>query len=527
MSDDRMNNSSGPLRILVSTGITVSNREASKPFLSYLAYVLGGLLFSTLAIVPVVAGSSRISANSPLVFLVFVVIFDYLNIQVSLVRTTLTNAFMLSLFPMSWLRSAAYRFILMLLDKRVLFYLVPMLAVTTALLARGEVTQAVSVTLLYMSIYLVISEFLFGILPFFRALAERYSARTAMQITMLPVVFFLFIPGIFHIRHEMVLRVPVVSQFVRGFRYAVASDFVPAAAQAGELLSISLVLGAAMAAAGLLLRIVSPVLSPLLVGAGRRKSGGTRSSAGSSRDDDSGSGEEDVDRQSLQQKSIESAFGTVRRLVFLDWRIRQKEERFLLLVIAAPFAALLLAQSITPALHSPMASVILPVFIVTQIAGIPLIDNSYTRRGLQLNHVSILPAAPSVFVRLKFFSTWLPVVFANLLATLILGLRWHMTYYQAVQGFLFSLFIPSVLISLNHVFTLRFNRISRHPLISASLGIVIESLATVAYVLTMAYNFLFGLAFIALLFALVCFRWMPGWRTKLSMEFQNLLEESR
>lgn len=522
-----MNKSSGTLRILVRTGVTVSNREASNAFLSCLAYVLGGLIFSSMAIIPVVAGSSEVAANSPLVFVVFVAMFDYLNTQVFLLRTTLTDKSTLSLFPLSPARSAGYRFVLMLLEKRILFYAVPMLVVFAALLLREEPGEAMMVVFLYVSLYLVISELLFGILPIFRTLAERYSPRTAMQIAIIPIVFFLFIPGVFHVRHEMVLRIPVVSQFVKGFKYTVASGFVPAAAEVGELLSISLVLGAAMTAAGLLLQRIGPALALPLAGASRRKTGKKASSTRYSSKDDAKGEEEEYETEKSQEELGEIGSRVFRRLIFLDWKIRQKEERFLLLIIAAPFAALLLAQSVTPALHSPMASVILPTFILTQIAGIPYIDNIFTRRGLRLKNVSILPVKPEIFVRMKFLSGWIPIVLASFFTTLILGLRWHISYYQGIQATIYSLFIPSVLIFITNTFTLAFYRISRHPFIYASIALIIESVMTTAYVLLMTFDFLAGLMFVLVLLSLIYFRWMPGWGRKLSLEFQNLLEEWR
>ncbi len=522
----QMDRFTGTLRTLIKTSLIISNREAPHAFLSYLAYAMGGLIFSITAIIPVVLTSSKAAADAPLIFLVVVAMFDYLNIQTFLTHTTLTSRSELSLFPFSGLRSIVYRFILMLLNKRILFYVIPMIVESAALMVKGEVGAAAIAVLLYVFLYVIMSEMLFFILPRFRALAERYSVRTAMQIAILPVLGFLFTPGIFHIRPEIVLRIPVASQFVRGGGFAVASDFVPAAGQVGELALISLVFGAAASAVGLLLLRIRPVASPFQAATALAPTGKRVSGAGAHH------GKEAAENEEVLPTEISPDAGTARppqrarRLVFLDWKMRQREEKLLSVMIISPFLALLLAESIVPALHWPLVSVILPIFLVVQFAGIPLIDQSFTHRGLRLKHVATLPVSPAAFVRFKSFSAWILIVLAALFVTILQGLRWQMSYYQEVQGIVFSMFISSILIIVGNTFVLDFNWISRHPLISIPVLLTTEMVATLIYAFLMLFSFPVGLAFVVVLFALTYFCWVPAWGKRLASEFQALIDES-
>ena len=516
---ERMKGYSRAIGILIRTSLLVSNRDTANAFISYLAYALGGLGFSVMALIPVMDSASAAAAKSPFVFLAFVMMFDYINVQTLLGRVTLIDKSPFSPFPVSPVRSGIVRFILMLLDKRLLFYLVPMVVVLSAVLSRGFLAEAAATVALYSLVYLVTSEILFGLLPLFRALSARFGARTTRQIALLPLLFVLFFPGLFQMKQELVLRIPVAGEFVSGSKLIFAGELGGAMVQTGRLLLTTLVLGAVLIISGLLLSRIGPAI---LSSVAPEVSGG---------DNASDAGRLPVPRPLILTSAEVPVDSTVPRtpsrtlslfrIAFLDWKIRQREEKILFVILITPSLALL------PALSRPIASVIFPIFIVSQMVGLPLVENNLVQRGLRLKHISALPADPTRFVRAKFFSVWIPMVGVNFAVTVALGLRWGITYYQATQGIMYSMFIPMVLILINDALTLIFSSISRHPFISALILLIVEIIATLAYVLSMVFNVAAGIVFVAGPFAFAYFRRMPDWGRRIEAEFQTILEESK
>lgn len=520
-----MKGSSGKLRILIKTNLVVSNREAPNAFMSYLAYALGGMIFSIVAIIPVIGPDSSSAASSPLIFLMFVLMFDYLNLQVLLTRATLIDRSMLGLFPLSGMRSSVLRFILMLLDRSILFYIIPAIVVVTALFAKGEPAQALAMILLFGSLYLILSEILFGLYPVFRAIAERYSARTAMQIAVLPLLFVLFFPGLFQLSHKMVLRIPVAAEFVEGVRLILVSGFDGGMLEVVRLLLTALVLGGILLAAAFLLSRIDPLFHLALM---KRTLNRTKRPKHDREPATSGFGKVNGSVSEVASSSAAASRAPgLGRLILLDWQIRQKEEKFFFIVLINPVLAFLLAQVIAPGFNRFLSFVILPVFIVTQMVGFLIIENGYTHRGLRLKHVSTLPVDPARFIRIKFYAEWIPIVAANLAVTFFLGMRSGITYYEGIQGIIYSLFIPFVLMLVNDSLVLAFNSLSRHAIVSTFLILVFELVGTFVYALLMIFNFAVGAVCVAVFCAVSYFRWMPALGKRLSSEFQTLLEESK
>ncbi len=518
-----MMGSSGKLWILIRTNLIVLNREAPNAFMSYLTYALGGMIFSAVAIVPVIGPNSSSAAGAPLIFLLVVFMFDYLNLQVLLTRATLIDRSILGLFPLSGIWSGAIRFILMLLNRRILFYMIPVAVVVSTLFAKGEPAQALAMILLFGSLYLVLSGILFGMYPVFRAIAGRYSARTAMQIAMIPLLFVLFFPGLFQLSHRLVLRIPVAAEFVEGVRFILASDFTGGMLEVARLFLAALMLGGLLAAASFLLARVDPILHRVLTRkalALRRKADREPAAMGSGKKLLSVS----KDRASAPDSSRATGLG---RLILLDWQIRQKEEKFFFVILINPVLAFLLAQVIAPGFNRFLSSVILPVFIVTQMIGFLIIENGYTQRGLRLKHVSTLPVDPTKFVRIKFYSEWIPIVAGNLAVAFFIGLRSGITYYEGIQGIIYSLFIPFVLMLANDSLVLAFNSLSRHTIVSTFLILILEIVGTLVYVLLMVFNFALGAVCVSAFCAVSYFKWMPALGERLSSGFQTLLEESK
>ncbi len=514
------------LRILIKTSLLVSNRQAPNVFLSYLAYSLCGILAAGIAIVPMVAPMSMDVQYFPLLFLLFVIMFDYFTIQTKLAATTLLDGSVLALFPLSRLRSIAVRFLLLLLDKRILFYTLPTLAVVAFLSIRGSIAQAVVMFLLFASFYLIMSESLFAVFPLLRKLANRFGARTATQIATLPIFVVIFLRTVIHLNRALIVHVPVASEFLKGSQNVIASNISGAMIQISYLILIALAFAVFFVAADSILARVGERLriswprdasekgvakvffrasSTPIADAVEHDSGGALSSSHST-------------------STVVRAFA---HLIFLDWKIHQKEERLLFVILVYPFFAVIYARSMIHQMHQPIASLVLPIFVLTQMIGIGLTENYFTRHGLRLKHVSILPMDPTKFVYGKSLSVWVLISGMNLISSVVLGYMFKLGYYQQVQGFTYSLFLPLVLVLTVNTLFLAFNRLSKHVFVSLVIELVVQFLASMIFVLLMLFNFAVGLMFVAGLFGVAHFFWMPAWGKKLSSEFQTLLEESK
>ncbi len=514
-----MNRFTGRLKTLVATSLVVSNREAVNGVISFLAYVLAGLVIAGMAIVPILAPGMKGSPELFLNLIFFLIFFDIVTLQAKLTGTTLIEIRALGFFPISRTRSTVLRFTTFLVDKRLLLYLFPMLATAGSLITKGKWSSSVFALSLFLLFYLVISELLFALFPLLRRLSNRYSPRTVSQIVMLPLLFVFLLPSILHVKPVFMSKIPVVNQFAIGYKDAIDSNLSGATAQLGDLFVILLLLTAIFSAVD---RIAM-------------KAGG--SLAWRSRPGRSGASESEVVHRAVKPREVSggdvvpAAASAGRwknvRLLFLDWTIRQKEERLLYVIVVYPFIGGMLLDGMAHRFHQLASSPVLPIFFITQLLGIAFMENQFTLHGLRLKHVSIHPMKPESYVRVKFFSVFLIVCTVNLVLTAALGFRLHMSAYGMLRGAIFSVFLPLVLVVSVTTLLLAFHEIYRHSLISLVIVVIVESVATAVYGLVMLSGLFFGALFVAGLLLVTLYLWIPAWGRKLALKFQTLLEESK
>lgn len=518
------------LSVLIRTNLVVQNREAANPILSYLAYVLGGLLLAFIASVPFVTGSyPRLEASQEfsISVLLILLMIDFFNLQTKLSGPALINKPTLSLFPLSRIRSMRLRFVLMLMDKRVIFYLLPMMVCVIVLMARGTIDGSAEVALLYIFIYVIISQVFFAVYPLLRKLADRFSVRTVMQVTSFLFATVFFLPELMHLSPDLAVRIPVVSEFIEATRDITGSNVAGAMGQVGSLVLISVVLAVILTSADWLFTKIGigglslfPPQQTRHAGDLRTGPTGLASKTAVDQNDD-----EEGDPPVLAPNAVSRQ--QVRRLVFLDWIIHQKEERILYTLVVYPVLAVMLARIIVRHFHKPLASLVLPVFLVTVMIGAVLTDNYFTKHGLRLKQISVFPLDRARFVLVKSLSSWAINVIVNLVAVLVLSVQFHTSTYQVFQGIIYSLFIPAVTVVLANVLILTFNIYSRHAIISFIINVAVEISATAVYVLLMLLNIILGLAFVAGFLASAYFLWIPSWGRRLNGTFQTLLEETK
>ncbi len=510
--------------------MVVQNREAANPLLSYLAYVLGGLLLAIVASVPFISrsypgpGASQTFSISVLLILLML---DFFNLQTKLSGPALINKPTLSLFPLSRIRSMRLRFVLMLTDKRAIFYIFPMMVCAVVLVARGTIEGSAEVVLLYIFIYVIISQVFFAAYPLLRKLADRFSVRTVTQMIAFLLAIIFFLPALVHFSPDLAARIPVVSEFTEATGDIIGSNFAGAMAQVGSLFIVSVALAVILTSADwLLTKIGLDIISLFLP----QPAG----YAGDLRADPSGATSEMAVDQHDDEEGATTGFAPnavsrqqVRRLVFLDWIVHQKEERILYTLVVYPVLAVMLARIIVRHFDKPLASPVLPVFLVTMMIGAVLTDNYFTRHGLRLRHISVLPMSRARFVLVKSLSSWSLNVIVNVIAVLVLTVQFHISTYQMAQGIVYSLFIPAVTFVVANILILTFNIYSRHAIISFIISFVVEIAATAIYVLLMLLNTFLGLGFVAGFLALAYFFWIPGWGRRLTDRFQALLEEAK
>lgn len=514
------------LVIAIKTNFILMNREAANAFMNYLAYVFGGLLLGTFAVGAVLTPESKITDQFPLTLFGLLAMFDYFNIQTKLNGASLVDKSFFSLFPLPTRRSIALRFLLLLADKRAIFYLLPMLAVAVILVVRGNPSAGAALILLFGVTYLIASELLFVLFPLLRKLADRFSVRTVVQIVGLPFLAVFMLAPMVHLPLDLLPRIPVLAGFVNGFRDATLSNSVGAVTQVGYLFLISVLLAAFFVSGywlfsriGIKLRLSSPNRAALAK-ATFVSAGGPPPSSQNRTAPTTGV---DVAREGSSGRSA----GINRRLVFLDWKIHQKEERLFYTIFMFPLIGVFLAQTIARRSHSPLASVVLPVFLVTLMLSAVLTDNYITNHGLRLKQVSIFPIDRKRFVFIRSLSSWSPVVVGNLVLVVVLGVQLHIAAYQFLQGVIYSFFMPLVTILLANTLIITFNIYSRHPIITFIIIIIAETLGTLVYALLMILSLIVGIAFVLGLFSVTYYLLVPAWGRQLSARFQTLLEESK
>ncbi len=508
------------LRVMIKTGVIVSNREASNPLLAYIAYAAGGIIFSVIALVPTLPTSSGKTVDLLAAFLMVVSMFDYIGIQTLVFRASLTDPSAVAVFPVSGTRSTATRFVVFLLEKRALFYLIPALVVSAKFLLGGDIAEAAVTILLYAFIYIIISEFLFAILPFFRGMAKRYSARAVMEIALLPILSILFIPELFRIRHAALVEMPVLSQFITTSEFVMRSDASGAIIRLFELLVIALFTGTLFLITGwsaarlpALFRLPVPerrTVARRVVPGAVRLSGKVNTAVASS---------------GVFDDAVKKGRHVVRRLILHDWLVRQKEERLVQVLLSYAVFGFLLAQVAARNLPHPVESAVLPAFIVSQIIGFTLISNSLTRRGLRMRSVSPFPVDPVRFLHSKLLSSGILIVSTNLLVTCGLEVSWGMSFAQAAYGVVFSFFLPVILLLTDASLILSSPVFSRHAFLSITSMVIIELFATSIFITLMMFSPPLGMVFSAVAIGTAFFVWVPKLGRRMAAEFPKLLEE--
>ncbi len=508
------------LRLLIKTNLLVSNREAGSAFLSYLGYILGGVILAFIAIVPILEPLSKQTRSFPLMFFTYLCMFDYFVLQFKLKNTSLTEKRSLELFPLSQIRSANLRFVTFLTEQRILLYFIPLSAVLLALIKKGNIVQLVAAALLYILIYIIISEILFAVFPIFRKLADRFSEKTVTQGVALSLIFLIILMSVFHGTMDENTHIVIVSEFTNAMEDIAISNVTAVGTQLGRLTVILIMLGTMLVLGNLL--ATQPFLDLRFMARQTRKKEDQPSFA---RSPDAGTASQISSRKVISGHMMDALRQSIFNLSLLDWKIRHKEEKTFYMIIAYPFLAVALEEIISRRFHYPVASMIFPIFFVTLMFGLALTENQLTQHGLRLEHISIFPSDRSKFIYLKSLSTWSIISIVNIAMCIILGFRFHIGIYQLLQGTIFSLFQPLILIILVNTFNLQFNALYSISIISFLIIVVAEIFAMIIYVLLMLLNLAVATLLVAGLFAITYFIWMPAWGRKLSIEFQTLLEE--
>ncbi len=516
----------GKFRILLTTNLRVSNREAANAFLSYLACAVGGLFLSGTAIVRLISpGLNETELFVPM-FLLFGFMFDYFSLQSKLEVTTLTDNSSLALFPISRFRSLRIRFLLMLLDKRMLFYLLPAIAVLSMLVGKVGIAQLAEMSFLFALVYLIASEIVFPIFVLLRKLASRYSAKTVTQVAAIPFLIVFLLPTIFHFKEDFFLHVPVVSEFVAGFADIVTANSSGAVSQLAQLLLIVAVLAVFLLSADKVALRSDEVLRAVrakLTGRERIKSASLVGVAALPRES---SGEFSRLVRSEDKESF-SVGMSLRRCILLDWKIRQKEERVVYTLIMYPVMAAWMGGMMSHKIHKPIDSIMLLIFFIAILLGVAVTENHLTQRGIRLKNVSIFPLDRKKYMLVKSLSVWSLISAVNLLAVALLGFWLKAGAFQVLQGAIYAVYIPLVFVLSVNTLTLYFNSLSRHALIALLIILAAGLIATFVYAMLMVLSFFIAASVVVSLFLLTYFLWIPLWGAKLASEFQTLLEESK
>ncbi|MCL5020289.1 MAG: hypothetical protein M1339_01200 [Bacteroidetes bacterium] len=514
------------LKILTRTNLIVSNREATNAFLSYVGHAIAALFLLGIAIVPLIGAASKDTRPFPLIFILFVAMMDYFSIQSKLATTSLIDNSTLSLFPLSRIRSVALRFIVLLLDKRILFYLVPVLGVIIFLFGKASLVQLLIMVILFATLYFFVSELLFPIFILLRRLADRYSAKTVTQLAAIPFLIVFLLLSLLHPKGDFALQVPVVSQFAKAFWDVLTSDTGETLKQLSELVLITV----AYSMASVTVSAFVPKLGVVqnLSRALQLSKRGAKEESPSDSAIPVGRGIRPAYSDHFSERGGAGTAGhSLRSCLLLDWRIRQKEERVVYTLVMYPALGVWAGLTMSHTSHRPGNSSIFLIFFIALMLGVAVTENHLTQRGLRLKHVSIFPLDERMFVLMKSLSVWLLISGIDLLTVVLIALWVRTGVYQELQGLIYSVYIPLVFLLSSTTLALYFNSISRHPLISLVLILAVGIIGTFIYVMLMLFNFFVGLTVVIGMFLLTYFLWIPSWGSKLSSEFQVLLEESK
>lgn len=492
-----------------------------------MSFLLAGIILAS-----VYANTDVDRFQATLVFVLGLFLFDYFEIQIKLRGTSLIDRSTFSLFPLSNVRSLSIRFFLFLANKRSLFYLLPLLGTIIVFAANGEAVKIPAAILLFASTYLVMTEIFFLLYFVLRKLADRFSVRTATQIATIPFFLsFLFVSALHH-KTAMLVTLPVISQFTKGFQEILASHFEDASIEAGYLLIIFIGVALAASTTGFLFnKTAGHVRSRLIPFVNKRvqedpDSAGTNLFRKDHRSEKIG---EKLSRgkEVLVREDLEPAAHIAWHLVLVDWLIHQREEKILYLLLLYPLMAIFVIVRIISRLHFEPGSLILPILFFTQILGFYFTEKHFTGHGLRLSHIVVTPLDPYKFVFAKTISTWGLLSLMNVFICVFCGVYLNMNVYVLAQATIYSVFLPLVLLQLANMLTLYFPGISRHPLISMLIIVISELILTAIYVLVMSLNFFVGVLLVSVIFVLSYLRSIPAWGKQLSGQLQILLEDRK
>ncbi len=518
------------LYALAKTNLIISNREAVNAAVSYVLYVLMSLLLVATILGSIYSNDQRDSTSAIIVFVSSLLLYDYFLIQAKLRSRSLIDKLSFALFPVSRLRLLSIRFFLILVDKRVLFYLLPLLGVMVALVTRGQFVEMLFMLLLFTLMYLVISQLVFLLYSLLRKIADKFSVRAATQFSAIPfVLFFLSINALARGNTNLVVMMPVVSQFTKGFQAILTSDVAVASMEAGFLFLFFILIVLAVLGAGVVFDrfpFYSRFRFTMWGDVGVRKNSDSSIAEAA--------GKRPVIKM-IKQRRIASRDAVIREdaepgthigwyLVFVDWLVHQREEKILFLLLLYPLMAIFAIIRMVSRLHFDPGSLILPIFFITQILGVYFTENHFTGHGLRLSHIVLTPLNPLKFVFAKTISTWGLLSLMNVMVCLFCGVYLNMNILTLAQGTIYSVFLPLVLLQLANTLSLYFPEVSRHPLISLFIIVLCELALTEIYILIMSLSLFAGLLFVAMAFYFSYTLSVPSWGKQLSKQIQVLLE---
>ena len=520
------------LLTLLKTNMIISNRESVNAFVSYIAYGVLSLLVTVPILVLLRTNKESEQVRGIITFVSFLFFCDYIFAQIKLRSASLIDKSSFSLFPVSRSRSLLLRLFLFLVDKRILFYLLPMGCMMVLFANREETSEAFTVPLLFIPMYMVMSEVSFFFYSILRKLANRFSARVVTQIAMLPFIAIGLLVNVVHHKVALIAMVPIMSQCVKGFHAILASRIEAASIEGGYLLVISFLFALAAPNIGFVSDKFPSRKRLQLVTHGDKRC-----------EDNPDSLNIELSLERAPAKKIEeNAYIAVEnsiaeiskpvdhtswQLILMDWLIHQREEKILYLLLLWPLTMIFLIIKMIPNMHYihfEPGLLILPVFFLTQFLGVYFTENHFTSHGLRLTHFVLTPLDPYRFVFSKSISTWGLLSLMNVFVCMFCGVYLNMNFYTLAQGTVYSIFLPLVLLQSANTLGLYFPGISRHPLISLIMILVSELVITAIYVFMMLLNFLTGILLVAAIFILSYVVSLPVWGRQLSKQIQILLE---
>jgi len=456
-------------------------------------------------------------------------LYDYFFIQVKLQGTSLIDRSAFSLFPVSRPRSLSFRFLLFVVDKRILFYLLPMLGMMVILVSRGEALEMLVIFSLFVSTYLIMSEVFFLIYLLFRRIADRFGVRTATQIATIPFILIAVLANSIHDKPTVVAAIPIVSQFTKSFLAILTSDVKTASTQIGSLLVFFILIAFAISVLSFVLDKVTLHNRLLFTTWGHKEGLDNPASLHADMHRSVGTPQKTEESSTAVEKHLveeDPALSTHIgwHLVLVDWLVHQREERILYLLLLYPLMVIFVIVRMISRLHFEPGSLILPVFFLTQILGFYFTENHFTGHGLRLSHTVLTPLNPYRLVLAKTISTWGLLSLMNVFVCVFCGVYLNMSVHVLAQGTIYSFFLPLVLLQLANTLSLYLPGISRHPLFSVFIIVISELILTAIYVSLMILNFFAGIFFVSLIFVLSYVISLPAWGRQLSKQLQILLE---